>query len=44
MAFIVEDRPAERLWRLVHEPLVNECFQTPGEIEEKLAARCLFLD
>jgi transposase len=38
-----ELQPAERLWRLVDEPLVNECFQTIGEIEEKLAARCLFL-
>jgi transposase len=39
-----ELQPAERLWKLLDEPLVNECFQTLVEIEEKLLSRCLVLN
>ena len=35
-----ELQPAERLWILVDEPLVNEHFETIEEIEEILAKRC----
>ncbi|WP_293108401.1 hypothetical protein [Moorena sp. SIOASIH] len=35
-----ELQPAERLWKLVDEPLVNKCFDTIDEIEEFLAKRC----
>lgn len=35
-----ELQPAERLWKLVDEPLVNECFQSLDEIEELLVKRC----
>ena len=35
-----ELQPAERLWKLVDEPLVNECFESLDEIEELLVKRC----
>ena len=35
-----ELQPAERLWNLVDEPLVNEHFETIEEIEEVLTQRC----
>ena len=35
-----ELQPAERLWTLVDEPLVNEHFETINEIEELLVKRC----
>ncbi len=35
-----ELQPAERLWTLVDEPLVNEHFETIDEIEELLVKRC----
>ncbi len=35
-----ELQPAERLWTLVDEPLVNEHFETINEIEELLVNRC----
>lgn len=35
-----ELQPAERLWSLVDEPLVNQNFETINEIEEILAKRC----
>lgn len=35
-----ELQPAERLWKLVDEPLVNECFDSLDEIEELLVKRC----
>ncbi len=38
-----ELQPAERLWSLVDEPLVNEHFQTLEELEEVLAIRCRVL-
>ncbi|MEY2831750.1 MAG: hypothetical protein RLZZ574_1008 [Cyanobacteriota bacterium] len=33
-------QPAERLWSLVDEPLVNQNFETIDEIEEILVKRC----
>ena len=38
-----ELQPAERLWSLVDEPLVNQYFDTIDEIEEVLAKRCCIL-
>ena len=35
-----ELQPAERLWQLVDEPLVNQYFETIDEIEEILVKRC----
>lgn len=35
-----ELQPAERLWELVDEPLVNRSFDTLDELEEVLAGRC----
>ena len=32
--------PAERLWQLVDEPLVNQYFETINEIEDILVERC----
>lgn len=39
-AYSPELQPAERLWTLVDEPLVNEYFETINEIEEILVKRC----
>jgi len=36
-------QPAEKLWTLVDEPLVNKCFETIDEIEEILVRRCNIL-
>ena len=38
-----ELQPAERLWSLVDEPLVNQCFDSIEEIEEILVDRCNYL-
>lgn len=38
-----ELQPAERLWSLVDEPLVNEHFETIEQMEEVLAVRCRIL-
>ena len=38
-----ELQPAEKLWTLVDEPLVNKCFETIDEIEEILVRRCNIL-
>ena len=35
-----ELQPAERLWQLVDEPLVNQYFETIYEIEDILVKRC----
>jgi transposase len=35
-----ELQPAERLWELVDEPLVNQYFETINEIEDILVERC----
>jgi hypothetical protein len=37
-------QPAERLWTLVDEPLVNQHFETIDEIEDILAKRCCILN
>ena len=37
-------QPAERLWSLVDEPLVNQSFETIDEIEEILVKRCNVLN
>ncbi|MEP0776384.1 transposase [Microcoleus sp. ZQ-A2] len=39
-AYSPELQPAERLWTLVDEPLVNEYFETIDELEEVLVLRC----
>ena len=36
-----ELQPAERLWVLVDEPLVNAAFKTITEVEELICQRCL---
>lgn len=38
-----ELQPAERLWSLADEPLVNRCFDTIEIIEDILVERCLTL-
>ena len=43
-AYSPELQPAERLWALVDEPLVNEHFETIEEIEELLVTRCQCLE
>lgn len=42
-AYSPELQPAERLWTLVDEPLVNEHFETIDEVEELLVKRCNLL-
>lgn len=39
-AYSPELQPAERLGKLVDEPLVNEYFETIEELEEVLVHRC----
>lgn len=39
-AYSPELQPAERLWTLVDEPLVNKHFETIDQIEELLIKRC----
>jgi len=39
-----ELQPAERLWTLTNEPLVNRSFQDLDELREVQAARCRTLD
>lgn len=39
-----ELQPAERLWTLVDEPIVNQSFETINEIEDILMQRCNILD
>jgi transposase len=39
-AYSPELQPAERLWQLVDEPLVNQYFETINEIENVLVERC----
>lgn len=38
-----ELQPAERLWPLMDEPLVNQCFDTIEVMEDLLVERCLTL-
>lgn len=35
-----ELQPAERLWRLADEPLVNRCFESLDDLEDILEERC----
>lgn len=42
-AYSPELQPAERLWSLVDQPLVNRHFETIEELEEVLAERCRVL-
>ena len=42
-AYSPELQPAERLWPLIDEPLVNQYFETIEELEEILAKRCVVL-
>lgn len=42
-AYSPELQPAERLWSLVDEPLVNQHFETIDQIEELLIKRCNIL-
>ena len=39
-----ELQPAERLWSLVDEPIVNQSFETINEIEDILIKRCNILN
>lgn len=38
-----ELQPAERLWKLIDEPLVNTYFETLDDLEKVLVERCRFL-
>jgi transposase len=38
-----ELQPAERLWKLVDEPLVNKHFKSLNQLENVLAKRCCIL-
>lgn len=38
-----ELQPAERVWTLVNEPLVNQAFDSIKEVEEIVYQRCLSL-
>ncbi|MDQ3399206.1 MAG: IS630 family transposase [Deinococcota bacterium] len=38
-----ELQPAERLWRLTDEPLVNKTFDTLDQLQERLSERCALL-
>jgi hypothetical protein len=40
LAYSPELQPAERLWTLVDEPLLHECFETIDDIEAALVSRC----
>jgi transposase len=42
-AYSPELQPAERLWTLVDEPLVNQHFESLDELEELLIKRCNIL-
>lgn len=39
-AYSPELQPAERLWPLVNEPLINEAFESIDEVEELVYQRC----
>lgn len=42
-AYSPELQPAERLWQLADEPLVNKSFDKIDDLEEVLASRCQIL-
>lgn len=39
-----ELQPAECLWPVLDEPLVNKYFETLGDLESVIGERCVFLD
>lgn len=39
-AYSPELQPAERLWSVVDEPIVNQCFESLENLEATLYARC----
>lgn len=39
-AYSPEWQPPERLWPLVNEPLVNQAFDSIGEVEDLVEYRC----
>lgn len=39
-----ELQPAETLWPVLDEPLVNKSFQTLADLEDVVAERCRLLD
>ncbi len=43
-AYSPELQPAERLWPLLDEPLVNQHFATLADVDQAVAQRCLVLD
>ena len=43
-AYSPELQPAERLWSIIDEPLVNEHFNSIEEIEEILVKRCCYVE
>lgn len=42
-AYSPELQPAERLWSILDEPIVNRCFETIEQLEQTLFERCRFL-
>jgi hypothetical protein len=44
LRILLQLQPAERLWSLVDEPLVNEHFETIQERSEILVTRCQYLE
>jgi transposase len=42
-AYSPELQPAERLWKLVDEPLVNQYFESIDQLEAVLSERCCIL-
>ena len=43
-AYSPELQPAERLWQIIDEPLVNEHFDSIEQIEELLVERCCYVE
>ncbi len=39
-----ELQPAERIWPVVNEVVANRAFVTLAQLDESIAARCLYLD
>ncbi|CAA9372590.1 hypothetical protein AVDCRST_MAG94-4271 [uncultured Leptolyngbya sp.] len=42
-AYSPELQPAERLWQVLDEPVVNRCFETIQQLEQVLFDRCRVL-
>jgi hypothetical protein len=43
LAYLPELQPADRLWQLADEPLVNQAFDSLDALEDQLAKRCCTL-